>query len=105
MHPEGRAAAVDDQDVIYFWNWCVRNPLFLIGGLALLAGVVQILEWPLALSVATVAALAGDAAWHLARKARMRRYRKLAAAAAAKSNAHALERFTDYNLGDREKVA
>ena len=91
--------------MIYFWNWCVRNPMFLMGGLALVAGVLKILEWPLALSLATVGALAGDAAWHLARKARIRRYRKLAAAAAAKSNATALERFTDYNLGDREKVA
>ena len=75
--------------------------MFLMAGLALLSGFLKIVEWPLALSAAMVTALVGDAAWHLARKARIRRYRKLAAAAAEKSNAHALQRFTDYNLGDK----
>lgn len=79
--------------------------MFLVAGLALAAGALKFVEWPLALMAATVTALMGDAAWHLARKARIRHCRKLAASAAQSSNAHAMQRFTDYNLGDRDKVA
>lgn len=79
--------------------------MFLIAGLALASGGMRFVEWPIALCAATVAVLIGDAAWHMARKARIRQFRKLAEAAAQSSNAHALERFTDYNLIDRENVA
>ncbi len=104
-HPERRAAPVDDKHMVYFWNWGVRNPMFLVALIGLGAGAARIVEWPLALCVFTVGVLFGDAAWHVARKARIRHFRKLAEAAAASSNSAAWQRFTDYNVPDRENVA
>ena len=55
-----------------FWTWGVRNPALLLATTALLAGLGGVTEWPLAVAAATVGALVGDSAHHLARKARRR---------------------------------
>jgi len=97
--------AADDEGVTTFWSSWVRNPLFAVAVLALLAGLLGVTGWGVALAAATVAALMGDAAWHLARKSRMRAASRLAERAAEASKARALERFTDYNRVDQEPAA
>jgi hypothetical protein len=75
--------------VVTFWNWFVRNPAFLLAGLALASGALRIAEWSLALPVAVAGVVVADAALHLSRRAEARGARRAAALAAASRDAEA----------------
>ncbi len=55
-----------------FWTWALRNPFFLAAGLMLAAGVTGVLDWGLALTSFSAAALVAHTANHLAHKSRER---------------------------------
>lgn len=88
--------------MVTFWTWFVRNPAFLAAALALGAGIAGIAEWAIAMPLTAAGAVVGDAAAHLARKARVRTARRLAELAAASSNVEAMRRFTDYQHVERD---
>jgi hypothetical protein len=88
--------------VVFFWNWFVRNPAFLLAAFAFSVGALGIVEWSLALPVGAAGVVVGDVGLHLSRKATVRQARRAAEAAASSSNAEALRRFTDYNRAERD---
>lgn len=73
----GRTA--DDQNMVTFWIWGVRNPCLLLAALATATGATGIADWSLAMSTVLVFGVMAHAATHLARRAKARREREQAA--------------------------
>ena len=75
--PAGVAA--DDQDMVTFWIWGVRNPCLLLAALATGTGATGIADWSLAMSTVLVFGVMAHTATHLARRAKARHERQQAA--------------------------
>ncbi len=58
--PKRRSA--DYRGMAMFWYWVVRNPMVLLGGLAIASGFAEVLEWSPALALALPCALVAEAA-------------------------------------------